>query len=82
MSFFNFFLDTDQVAADVAREFLDCELEVNYNETELALYLAIEMEREELVSLGLGEVTHTRPHKTRSETPGEETWHQQNYLIQ
>ena len=48
---------------DVAREFLDCELEVNYDETELALYLAIEMEREELVSLGLGEVTHTRPHK-------------------
>ena len=24
-------LDTDQVAADVAREFLDCELEVNYD---------------------------------------------------
>ena len=36
-------------------------LEVNYDETELALYLAIEMEREELVSLGLGEVTHTSP---------------------
>ena len=42
-------LDTDQVAADVAREFLDCELGSNYDETELALNLALEMEREELV---------------------------------
>ena len=38
-------LDTDQVAADLAREFLDCELGWrDYDETELALYLALEME--------------------------------------
>ena len=29
--------DTDQIAADVAREFLDCELEVNYDETSTSL---------------------------------------------
>ena len=54
----------------IAREFLDCELEVNYDETELAHNLAIKMEREKLVSLGLGEVTHTRPHKPGQKPQG------------
>ena len=46
-------LDTDQVAADLAREFLDCELGVNFDETELALYLALEMETDMMLSLVL-----------------------------
>ena len=56
-------LDTDQVAADLAREFLDCELEVNYDGEG----------RAGLPGPGQG-YPHQAP-KTWPEDPGEETWH-------
>ena len=48
----------------VREEYLQSELKVDVNVTEAGLYLAIVKEREELVSLGLGEVTHTRRRET------------------
>ena len=56
-------LDIDVVARVAAEEYLASKLEVDMDWEELSLYLAVTMDREELVSRGLGEVTHTRVHK-------------------
>ena len=53
-------LDIDVMASVAAEEFLKGDLEVNLDDTELGLYLAIMLDRQKLVELGLGDVTHTR----------------------
>ena len=56
-------------AADVAKivkeEYLQAKLEVEVDEAELSLFLAIEMSREELEDLGLGEVVGKRKRRGR-----------------
>ena len=53
-------LDIEECAKITAKEFLDSELDINYDEEELALYLAITIDRDKLADLGLTEVVHTR----------------------
>ena len=53
-------LDIPQVAKVAAQEFLNSKLEVELDPEELGLYLAIMVDREELINLGLGDVCHTR----------------------
>ena len=66
MDFKNFYpgLNVAECGKVVREEYLKSELKVDVNVTEAGLYLAIVKEREELVSLGLGEVTHTRRRET------------------
>ena len=53
-------LDIEECAKIAAKEFLDSELDVNYDEEELALYLAVTIDRDKLAELGLADVVHTR----------------------
>ena len=53
-------LDIEECAKITVKEFLDSELDINYDEEELALYLAITIDRDKLAELGLTEVVHTR----------------------
>ena len=62
-------LDIDVMASVAAEEFLKGDLEVNLDDTELGLYLAIMLDRQKLVELGLGDVTHTRKYN-RGAKPG------------
>ena len=52
--------DVDEVCRVAAEEWLNSNLELDVNPTELALYLAVVYDRDLLESLGLGDVTHTR----------------------
>ena len=52
-----------------AEEFYNSNLQLDVDATELALYLAIVIDRQLLVELGLGEVIHTRRY-TRGPKPG------------
>ena len=62
-------LNIDVCAKVVADEFYNSGLEINVDEVELALYLAVTVDRDEIVSLGLDEVVHTRIHN-RGQHPG------------
>ena len=53
-------LRAKDVAGIVKEEYLRAQLEVEVDDAELALFLSIEVSREELERLGLGEVTNTR----------------------
>ena len=44
----------------VAEEYLNSNLDIELDNRELSLYLAVTKTRQEIVSLGLEEVTHTR----------------------
>ena len=57
-------LDIPTVAKVAAEEFLACDLDINLDLAELGLYLAVVKDRQELISLGLGDVCHTRLHST------------------
>ena len=61
--------DIEEVAKVAKEEFINGDLDINVDEKELALYLAVTKERSELESLGLGQVTHTRLY-TRGRKPG------------
>ena len=64
-------LKSEEVARLVAKAFLESELEVAVEETELGLYLALTVSKEELSRRGLGRVTHTwRKEGSRGATPG------------
>ena len=62
-------LDIDICAKVVAEEFYNSGLNINVDEEELSLYLAVTVDREELVKLGLEDVVHTRIHM-RGQHPG------------
>ena len=62
-------LEIPSVARIAAEEYTNSTLDVNINEEELSLYLAVVKTRAELVSMGLGDVTHTRK-ATRGAAPG------------
>ena len=62
-------LKADEVSKLAAKAFMESSLEVEVNCTDLALYLALTVERKELVKLGLGRVTHTRK-AARGAAPG------------
>ena len=84
-------------ASDVARivkeEYLMAQLEVEVDDNELALFLAIEVGREELEDLGLGEVTNRRKRRggrakgailrfyLKRGDIGEQTHYRNNYVI-
>ena len=53
-------LHVDTIAKVTAEEFLKSRLDVDVDWLELSLYLAVTLSREELVKLGLGDITHTR----------------------
>ena len=55
-----------QIAAD---EYYNSNLEIDVDVIELGLYLAIVCDRQQLIDLGLGDVTHTRRHN-RGPKPG------------
>ena len=56
------------VAKVAAQEFFDSILDIDLDWEELALYLALTQDRQELINQGLGDVTHTRI-RTRGKTP-------------
>ena len=62
-------LEIDEVAKIAAEEFLNSRLEVDIDWVELSLYLAVTFTRQELVDMGLGDVTHTRV-SSRGRAPG------------
>ena len=62
-------LKAEEVSKLAAKAFMESSLEVEVNSTDLALYLALTVERKELVKLGLGRVTHTRK-AARGASPG------------
>ena len=55
-----------QIAAD---EYFNSNLQIDVDVIELGLYLAIVCDRQQLIDLGLGDVTHTRRHN-RGPKPG------------
>ena len=62
-----------EVARVVKEEFLAATLEIEVDNVKLGLHLAVTMKREDLVRMGLGEVTHTRISAGGS-SPGINTW--------
>ena len=56
-------LNITAISKIVAEEFLETNLEIETDWLELAMYLAVLKDREELETLGLREVTHTRLRK-------------------
>ena len=62
-------LKAEEVSKLAAKAFMESSLELEVDCTELALYLALTVERKELVRLGLGRVKHTRK-ATRGAAPG------------
>ena len=56
-------LDINTVARVAHEEYLNCDLDMNVNPEELALYLAVVKEPEELAQLGLTNVVPTRMHR-------------------
>ena len=62
-------LKAEEVSKLAAKAFMESSLEVEVNCMDLALYLALTVERKELVKLGLGRVTHTRK-AVRGAAPG------------
>ena len=62
-------LKAEEVSKLAAKAFMESSLELEVDCTELALYLALTVERKELVRLGLGRVTHTRK-AARGAAPG------------
>ena len=61
--------DIPAMTSMVTEELLDSELEVAVDVRELALYIAIVYDRQQLVVMGLGDVTHTRK-SNRGTKPG------------
>ena len=62
-------LDIDVIARVASEEFLKSDLDIPVNEEELALYCAIVLDEEELDTLGLTDVCHTRA-KSGGRKPG------------
>ena len=62
-------LKSEEVSKLAAKAFMESSLEVEVDDIDLALYLALTVERKELVKLGLGRVTHTRK-AARGAAPG------------
>ena len=56
--------DVDEVCRVAADEWFNSDMKLDVNVTELALYLAVVYDRDFLVGLGLGDVTHTRLKRT------------------
>ena len=52
-------LKSEEVAKLISKAYLESDVEVAVEETELGLYLALTVSREELQRRGLGRVTHT-----------------------
>ena len=63
-------LKADEVSKLVGKAFLESELEVDVNTDDLSLYLALTVDRKELVKRGLGRVTHTRKSDSNNSLPG------------
>ena len=61
-------MEIPEVAKIVAAEYLKSGLDIELDTEEMALHLAVTKTRQELVSLGLGDVTHTRI-KSRGQAP-------------
>ena len=53
-------LKAEELSKMAAKAFLESSLEMELDTESLALYLALTVEKKELVSLGLGRATHTR----------------------
>ena len=63
-------LKAEEVSNLVSKAFLESELKVNVNTEDLSLYLALTVDRKELVKRGLGRVTHTRKSQSNNSPPG------------
>ena len=63
-------LKAEEVSKLVGKAFLESELDVNVNEMDLALYLALTVSKEELKKKGLARVTHTRKSESHGAPPG------------
>ena len=63
-------LKAEEVSKLVGKAFLESDLEVNVNTEDLSLYLALTVDRKELVKKGLGRVTHTRKSQSNNSPPG------------
>ena len=53
-------LDIPECARVAGEELYNSDIDINVDDEELALYLAVTVDRERLEDLGLGEVVHTR----------------------
>ena len=62
-------LDIDTVAKVTGEEFINSNLDIEYDTDEMSLYLSVTNTRKQLVDLGMGEITHRRIHN-RGQTPG------------
>ena len=62
-------LDIPEVAKIVAKEYLESGLDIDLDTLEMSLYLSVTNKRDELVTRGWGDVTHTRT-KSGGRAPG------------